>query len=91
MDPAEVLAAYDANAAYEEAGSVVMATAFITACRRLIGLRPASGGTDGLNTTWDAKGVRDELARAQQWLAAQNAASGRIGRSFAADLSGCRR
>lgn len=66
---AEVLAAYDDNASYEEDGSTSKAAAFITACRFLL-RKPKRMAEDGAEIEYDRGLLRDELARAQAFYAA---------------------
>lgn len=78
---AEVWAAYDDNASYEEVGSVAMARSFVTACRILLRRTPQMAMHDGKNQVQNNVAViRQEMERAQRWLASQPAASGNTGR-----------
>ena len=71
---AEVWAAYDDNASYQEDVSRAKASAFITACRILARRLPISAGRDG--QTVSRESLREEVAAAQAWLAANPASSG---------------
>jgi len=71
---AEVLAAYDDNAPYQEDVSRPKALAFITACRILARRLPISAGRDG--QTVSRESLREEVADAQAWLTANPASSG---------------
>jgi hypothetical protein len=66
---AEVSAAYDDNASFEEDQSTSKAAAFVTACRILLARRPVSVGVDGRTAAFDAQAIREQLARAQRYLA----------------------
>lgn len=65
---AQVWAAYDDNASYEEDSSRTEALAFITACRILLRRRPKVARRGGVNVEFDAATIRDELATARAWL-----------------------
>lgn len=70
---AEIQAAYDDNASYEEDGSETKARAFITACRLLVRQTPkrtAHGGGAGAELEIDTVRIAEELKAAQRWLAA---------------------
>jgi len=69
---AQVRAAYDDNASYEEDGSVAKAKSFVTACRILLRRLPMSTGTGGgayiqLSPTT----IMEQLRAAQGWLASK--------------------
>lgn len=66
---AQVKAAYDDNASYEEVGSVAKARAFVTAARILLRRMPASAGAGGAYVSLSPTTIRDELHAAQTWLA----------------------
>ncbi len=69
---AQVMAAYDDNASYEEDGSVSKARAFITACKILLRRLPQSTGAGGgAYVSLNATAIRDEMHGAQNWLASQ--------------------
>lgn len=69
---AEVWAAYDNNASYEEDGSRTKALAFITACRIILRRRPTAtkrdGNGGGLEVSFES--IREEMESARRWLAA---------------------
>ena len=71
---AEVWAAYDDNASYQEDASRSKAHAFITACRILARRLPISVDRDGQSVTRES--LREEVAEAQAWLTANPASSG---------------
>jgi len=81
---AEVLAAYDDNASYEEDESTAKAAAFITACRFLLRRMARKSGDGTVEAELSPDLVRDELKAAQSWLAA-NGQTG--GGALYADLS----
>jgi hypothetical protein len=66
---AQVWAAYDDAASFQEDLDVAKARAFVTACRILLRRRPTSTSTDGLTVAFDDQSVRDELRRAEQFVA----------------------
>lgn len=69
---AEVWAAYDDNATYQEDGSVAKCKAFITACIIIIRRNPRRYGTGEQNLELNADGLRDELTKARSWLGAND-------------------
>lgn len=71
---AEVWAAYDDNASYEEDGSRSKAHAFITACRILSRRLPISAGREGQTVTRES--LQTEASDARAWLAANPGTSG---------------
>jgi len=71
---AEVWAAYDDNASYEEDVSRPKALAFITACRVLSRRLPLSIARDSQTITRES--LQQEAAQARAWLAANPGASG---------------
>jgi len=74
---AAVWAEYDDNASYEEQSSVSMARSFVTACRFLLRRTPQMAMHDGKNQIQNNLTViREELERAQRWIAAQPVSSG---------------
>lgn len=85
---AQVWAAYDDNASFEEDGSATKAAAFVTACRILLRRRPQSTSVDGTTISFDAGAISDEMMRAQKWLASHRS-SGAGGVRFL-DFSGVR-
>lgn len=76
---AQVQAAYDDNASYEEAGSVAMAREFVTACRILLRRTPQMTMHNGLNQMQiNVTVIRDEMQRAQRWIDSQPASGGGV-------------
>ncbi len=71
---AEVWAAYDDNASYQEDASRSKASAFITACRILARRLPISAARDGQSVSRES--LREEVADANAWLAANPGSSG---------------
>jgi hypothetical protein len=71
---AEVWAAYDDSASYEEDGSRAKALAFVTACRILARRLPMSASRAGQSISRES--LMAEAQAAQRWLAANPAASG---------------
>lgn len=71
---AEVWAAYDDNASYEEDGSRAKANAFITACRILKRRLPISGSRAGQSISRES--LDAESAAAGRWLASNPPTSG---------------
>ena len=71
---AEVLAAYDDNASYEEDGSRTKALAFVTACRILRRRLPLSARRGPQTVTRES--LEAEIVAAQQWLDAHPATTG---------------
>jgi len=72
---AEVRAAYDDNASYEEDGSLAKAKAFVTAVRFLLRRQPkrfAAGGRDGEEIELDPRVLQDQLCSAQSYVAANS-------------------
>ena len=65
---AEVWAAYDDNASYEEDASRTKALAFITACRILIRRRPKRMYRDDRGSDFDEVAIREEMQAARRWL-----------------------
>lgn len=75
---AEIKAAYDDNASYEEDGSATKARAFITACRLLLRRLPVQVGRSGRGSEevrLDPDLLRRQLEDAQVWLASSPDAS----------------
>jgi hypothetical protein len=66
---AQVWAAYDDNASFEEDSAPAKAAAFITACRILLRRRPVNMTVDGRTLAFDAQAITGELERARNWLA----------------------
>jgi len=62
--------AYLANADYAETGSTDKAAAFVTACRKLIGLLPSEvqGGASRTRSDENLRQLREEISEAQQWI-----------------------
>ena len=73
---AQVRAAYDDNASYEEDASASKCQAFITACKILLVRRPSSVTNDGTTVAFNDQAVLDELARARTWLAGNQSSRG---------------
>ena len=77
---AQVLAAYDDNASYEEDGSRTKALAFVTACRILRRRLPLSAARGPQSVTRES--LDAEIVAAQQWLdahpATTDSGSGRV-------------
>ncbi len=71
---AEVQAAYDDNASYEEDSSQVKALAFKTACRFLARRLPMSAARDGQAVTRES--LQAEIDDAKEWLTANPSSSG---------------
>lgn len=71
---AEVWAAYDDNASYQEDVSRAKALTFITACRILARRLPISAGRDGQTITRET--LAGEVKDAQAWLYANPGSSG---------------
>lgn len=69
---AEVQAAYDDNASFEENGSVPQAQAFITACLLLLRRMPKMTNVDGQSVQFNADFVSQELQRARRFVAARS-------------------
>jgi len=72
---AQVLAAYDDNASYEEDASSTKAAAFVTACRFLLRRMAKKSGDGTLETELSPDLIREELCAAQAWLSANGGAS----------------
>lgn len=71
---AQVWAAYDDAASYEEESSRAKALAFITACRILSRRRPTQIGRGDRSTTLES--LRQEMADARAWLNAHPTTTG---------------
>lgn len=65
---AQVWAAYDDNASYEEDSSRAEALTFITACRILLRRRPSSARRGAEAVEFDDATIRGELQQARVWL-----------------------
>jgi hypothetical protein len=63
---AQVWAAYDDNASYEEDGSRSKALAFITACRIILRRRPSMQSRGQMSLTFES--IREEMNSARAWL-----------------------
>jgi hypothetical protein len=75
---ADAKAAHYENADYEETGDATKARAFVTACRRLIGLLPArmtKGGREVGESEFDLQRLEQQLAAARLWLSTQASAA----------------
>ena len=80
---AQVKAAYDDNASYEEDGSASKARAFVTACRiilRRLASRAANGDQE---VEFDPKLIQSELNAARQYVATADPATHTGGVTFA--------
>ena len=64
---AQIEAAYDDNASYEEDGSATKAAAFITACRLLIRRLIADGNTQTSGIRFDRVRLQAEIDHAIEW------------------------
>jgi hypothetical protein len=86
----EIRAAFDDNASYEEDGSVAKAKAFITACRMLLRRTPkrAAVGGGGHELELDPAIIKEMMADAQEWIAANDVIAG--GRTTYADFTNFR-
>jgi len=75
---AEIRAAFDDNASYEEDGSVAKAKAFVTACRMLLRRTPkrAAVGGGGHELELDPAIIKEMMADAQEWIAANDTVEG---------------
>ncbi|MDX9862468.1 MAG: hypothetical protein RBS99_16275 [Rhodospirillales bacterium] len=71
---AEVWAAYDDAASYQEDASRTKALTFITACRMLRRRLPINAGRDGQSVSRES--LAEEVDQANKWLAANPASSG---------------
>ena len=71
---AQVLAAYDDNASYEEDGCRAKADSFITACRILRNRLPLSAGRGP--QTFTRESLQAEIEAAQRWKDAHPATTG---------------
>lgn len=66
---AEVWAAYDDNASYEEDASITKARAFITACRIILRRNPKqTTRAGGLGLVLSPELIRADMQAAQTWL-----------------------
>jgi hypothetical protein len=71
---AQVVAAYDDNASYEEDGCRAKADSFITACRILRNRLPLSAGRG--SQTFTRESLQAEIEAAQRWKDAHPATTG---------------
>lgn len=85
---AEVWAAYDDNASFEQNGDAVKAGLFITACTILLRRRPVQVSTDGVSTAFEAGSISRSLERAAAVFNARAANNIRPNRYL--DFSGLR-
>lgn len=67
---AQVWAAFDDNASFEEDGSAGKAAAFITACMILLRRMPRRFDTDGQSAEFNSDQIQSELDRARRFVAA---------------------
>lgn len=66
-------AAYVNNCGYAEANDATMAKAFISACRALIGLRPAKAAHGrGASVEFDWRALERQIEQAKAWLVSVN-------------------
>lgn len=72
---AQVWAAYDDNASYEEDDDRSKALAFITACRFLIRRKPKRIFHHEKGADYDEVAIRQELQQARTWLVLNPASS----------------
>jgi len=76
---ATLSASYHANRSYRENGSTTEAEAFVSACRGLLIEFPQKSRKSGLGETteleFDLTLIRDEMQRAESWIAQQHSAS----------------
>ncbi len=89
---AEIRAAFDDNASYEEDDSVTKARAFVTACKLLLRRTPkrASVGRDGHELELDPAIIKEMMADAQEWVAANEVDSDGASRTTYADFTNYR-
>ncbi len=73
---AEIRAAYDDNASYEEDNSSSKARTFVTACRLLLRRMPKMATHSAIQLALSPDLVQNELLYAQQWLAVNSCAGG---------------
>lgn len=83
---AQVWAAFDDNASFEEDGSTLKAQAFVTACRILLRRTPRRFLVDGVSAEFNSDLIQAELDRARRFLAAKRSG----GRNKYFDLRDCR-
>ena len=76
---ADVWAAYDDNASYEEDNSPTKAAAFITACRILLRRRAQMAEYSTRKMTFES--IKSEMEQARVWLSANPTSSMSSGRS----------
>lgn len=69
---AQVWAAYEDNASYEEDLSTTKAKAFITACRILLRRTPSSQTKGSNQVNYDPGHIAKELEHAKVWLEARD-------------------
>jgi hypothetical protein len=84
---AEVQAAYDDNASYASDNSATKAGVFITACRILLNRLPMQSQRAGSAFQLDKQSLREQLTRAEQWVAAHGGAGSSSGISSSRHLS----
>jgi hypothetical protein len=87
---AQVWAAYDDNASYEEDGSLTKAKAFITACRILLRRLPKRQKSGGAEIETDPTRLSKEMEEAKQWVASNPSSSAAAGSVRFADFNGFR-
>lgn len=67
---AQIKAAYDDNASYEEDASVSKARAFVTACRMILRRLATKAKNGDSEIEFDTRIVQDEMKQAQRYVAA---------------------
>jgi len=80
---AEIQAAYDDNASYEEDSSASKAAAFVTACRflrRRLMRHAEQGGKAGFAQDFDPEVLKQEIADAQEWIGSHDSSGGTTSR-----------
>lgn len=60
------------NADFEESGSVAKARAFVTAATKYLILKPTSQSNQSSSLSWDNNQIKDLLARARDFVAANS-------------------
>lgn len=79
----ECKAAYQDNASYDVQGDTSMAAYFIDACRQLIQRLPSElQSTDASRIRYELSEYREQLDKAERWLAARTTTSGVVGRKI---------
>lgn len=86
---AQVWAAFDDNASFEEDASATKAAAFVTACRILLRRMPRRMDADGQMAEFNTAFIQSELQRASRYVAAAGSAAGGGARKYF-DFGDCR-